>query len=169
LVGPAGSEGAAGVAGAQGTTGQTGEAGITTAGVAGPAGPAGATGAQGPAGATGAQGVAGVVGGWQNYKQLWFDADKSDVQPSEAKKVAEIASYLKQNPSLEVGIDATENPRGNSQTRQDIIDLSDRRVKAVRESLIQAGVPSEKIKDGALGDSNLRTQRSVQVLFRTAT
>jgi hypothetical protein len=41
-------------------------------------------------------------------------------------------------------------------------------VKAVRESLIQAGVPSDKIKDGAFGDYSKRSDRRVDIFFRTA-
>jgi outer membrane protein OmpA-like peptidoglycan-associated protein len=154
------------VAGEQGATGKTGAQGQTTAGVAGAAGPAGAAGAQGPAGPTGATGPAGIVAGWQNYKELWFDANKADLQPSEQAKLSEIAAYLKQNPSLQIAIDAT--PAARDQQKQAFQDLSNSRVQVIRESLIKAGVPSEKIKDGAFGDPNLRGERRVQVLFKTA-
>ena len=47
-------------------------------------------------------------------------------------------------------------------------DLSNRRVKAVRDALINAGVPAYKIKSGAFGDPQTRRDRRVEVLFNTA-
>ena len=46
-------------------------------------------------------------------------------------------------------------------------DLSDRRVKGIRDSLIQAGVPAEKISAGEFGDKQLRRDGRVEVLIRT--
>jgi outer membrane protein OmpA-like peptidoglycan-associated protein len=47
--------------------------------------------------------------------------------------------------------------------------LADRRIEAVRNSLIEAGVPAYKIKSGAFGDPATRRDRRVEVLFATAT
>jgi flagellar motor protein MotB len=146
-------------------SGQKGDTGYTQSGAVGPAGRTGAAGAQGPAGATGAQGGAGVVDRWTSYRDFWFDLDKAEMQASETAKVADIAVYLKKNPSLQVGIDGSMDPRGTDARNQ---DLSDRRVKAVRDSLIQAGVPVEKIQAGAFGDEKLRRDRRVEVLISTA-
>jgi outer membrane protein OmpA-like peptidoglycan-associated protein len=145
--------------------GQKGDTGYTQSGVAGEAGRTGVAGPQGPAGPTGAQGGAGVVDRWVSYRDFWFDFDKSDMQASETAKVADIASYLKKNPSLQVGIDGSMDARGTDPRNQ---ELSDRRVNAIRESLIKAGVPAEKIKSGAFGDERLRRDRRVEVLISTA-
>jgi peptidoglycan-associated lipoprotein len=102
---------------------------------------------------------------WTSYRDFWFDFDSADVRRSDADKATEIAAYLKQNPSLQVGIDGSMDPRGTDPRNQ---DLSDRRVKAVRDSLIQAGVPADKIKTGAFGDEKLRRDRRVEVLLITA-
>jgi outer membrane protein OmpA-like peptidoglycan-associated protein len=67
---------------------------------------------------------------------------------------------MKQNPSLRIGIDDTNtNPRSN--------DMSERRVRAVRNALIEAGVPSSKIQSGAYGDAKLAQDRRVEVLVRS--
>jgi peptidoglycan-associated lipoprotein len=145
--------------------GQKGDTGYTQSGVAGPAGRTGAAGAQGPAGPTGAQGGAGVVDHWTSYRDFWFDFDRADMQPSETAKVADIATYLKKNPSLQVAIDGSMDPRGSDPRNP---ELGDRRVNAIRDSLIKAGVPAEKIKSGAFGDESLRRDRRVEVLIRTA-
>jgi outer membrane protein OmpA-like peptidoglycan-associated protein len=126
----------------------------------------GAAGAQGPAGATGAQGPAGIVDRWNPYREFTFDVARAELQPSDASKVSEIATYMKKNPSLQVGIDGSISPRpGSDMSTQ---DLRDRRVDAVRSSLIQAGVPAERIKIGAFGDPQLRRDGRVDLLISTA-
>jgi outer membrane protein OmpA-like peptidoglycan-associated protein len=67
-------------------------------------------------------------------------------------KVSEIASYMNENPSLRIGIDGSMDPRGTDPRNQ---DLSDRRISAVRDALIEAGVPSSKIQSGVYGDAKL--------------
>jgi len=149
----------------QGATGQTGAQGNVMAGAAGPTGRAGPAGAQGPVGATGARGVVGVVEGWTSYREFLFDYDRSDMQAADSRKINEIAAYLKQNPSLKVGVDGSMDPRGTDPRNQ---GLSDRRVTAVRNALIQAGVPAQRIQTGAFGDEGLRRDRRVEVLISTS-
>ncbi len=104
-------------------------------------GPAGATGQQGPGG------IAGIAGSWTPYRDIWFDANGSEVRGSEYSKVNETAIYLSQNPNATVAIDGT-NDRANS----------------VRNALLQAGVPAYKIHYGTFGDPKLQRDRQVQVL-----
>jgi outer membrane protein OmpA-like peptidoglycan-associated protein len=134
------------------------------AGVAGSTGPAGPAGVQGAAGPTGAQGPAGVVERWTSFRDFWFAFDRAEIQPSETSKVSEIAAYMKQNPSLHIGIDGSMDPRGTDPRNQ---GLSDRRVNAIRDALIQAGVPAHKIQAGAFGDTRLTRDRRVEVLIST--
>jgi outer membrane protein OmpA-like peptidoglycan-associated protein len=65
---------------------------------------------------------------------------------------------MAKNPSLQLGIDATDP--GNQ-------TLGNRRADAVRDALVQAGVPSYKIQTGAFGDPQLRTNGRVEVLLST--
>jgi outer membrane protein OmpA-like peptidoglycan-associated protein len=78
-------------------------------------------------------------------------------------QVSEIANYMKQNPSLEVGIDGS-IPSGSTSSNQ---ILAGRRVIAVREALINAGMPASHIETGAFGDAKLAQDRRVEVLIRT--
>jgi outer membrane protein OmpA-like peptidoglycan-associated protein len=78
-------------------------------------------------------------------------------------KISEIAAYMKQNPSLRVGLDGYANPRGS-----DANNLSQRRVDAVRDALIQAGVPAGNIQAGAFGDQQLKRDGRVEVLVRSS-
>jgi OOP family OmpA-OmpF porin len=116
-------------------------------------------------GATGAQGPAGIVALWTLYRDVRFDYNRSDLQPSETSKVIEIAQYMQINPSLKIGLDGTQDPYGTDPRNQ---ELSDRRVNTIREALITAGVPARRIQSGAFGDAHLTHDRRVAVLIRTA-
>ena len=131
----------------------------------GPAGPAGLAGAQGAVGATGAHGPTGMIVRWTLYRDFRFDYNRSDLQESEMKKVAEVALYMKSNPSLAIGLDGSMDPQGTDPRSQ---DLSNLRVKAIRDALLQAGVPISRIQEGAFGDKHLVHDRRVPALLCTA-
>jgi outer membrane protein OmpA-like peptidoglycan-associated protein len=88
---------------------------------------------------------------------ITFDRARSDLSASDKAIVTEIAAYMAQNPSLQAGIDGFRDPNNQS--------LSDRRVGAVREALIVAGVPANKVQVGAFGDPNASRERRVEVLL----
>ena len=134
------------------------------AGVAGSTGLIGGSGPQGPIGATGAQGPAGVVDRWISYRTFWFDYNTVNLRSSDNGQVSEIAEYMKQNPSLKLGIDGS-IPSGSNLSNQ---DLSDRRVSTVYNALINAGVQYSRIEKGAFGDAQLSRDRRVEVLLRTS-
>jgi len=153
------------------------------AGERGPAGPAGATGAQGPAGPVGPQAMAGSenrmasFGTGNNsaaFKDILFDTDKSDIRSNETSKITDIAAHVKQNSPMQVGIGGYADPRGTDQHNQ---GLSERRVKAIRDALVKAGVASDKIQTSAFGeqkplcnestDACWQRDRRVDVGFRT--
>ncbi len=77
-------------------------------------------------------------------------------------------------PSLQVGLDGYANPRSTDPNAQ---TMRDRRVGVVRDALIQAGVPADKIRTGAFGEGRLtcndsteacqQRDRRVKVLIRT--
>jgi outer membrane protein OmpA-like peptidoglycan-associated protein len=113
---------------------------------------------QGSVGTPGAQGQVGGLARWTSFREFWFDSNRTDIQASDSSKVSEIVAYMNQNPSLRIGIDGTD-PRND--------DLSERRVRSVRDALIQAGIPSSKIQSGAYGDRKLAADRRVEVLVRT--
>jgi hypothetical protein len=164
LVGPAGPAGYTGPTGTQGETGLTGVRGSTTAGVAGITGETGATGPRGPIGPTGPQGPTGMVYNWTSYRDFWFDAGRSNIHKADSGKLQEIADYMTANPSLELGIDASSNPRA-TQTRD--INLADNRVKSIRDGLIAAGISADRIRSGNFGIVEFRRTDRVEVLLKT--
>lgn len=140
------------------------------AGERGPAGP------QGPAGPVGPQALAVPGTQWSSFKDFLFDNDKSEIRSNEASKVTDVAAYMKQNPSVQVAIDGYSDQRGNNQYNQ---ALSERRVNAIRDALLAAGVPGDKIKTGAFGEQRplcnqgteacLQSERRVEVMISSLT
>jgi peptidoglycan-associated lipoprotein len=117
------------------------------AGLPGPAGPAGPQGIPGPAAARAVEAPAPPIGDVQ------FDLDRADLRPSEAKRVAQLAAYLKEHPAFHVELEGFADPRGSQAYN---LRLSGRRVNAVRDALVAAGVPKEQIRVGAYGELNPR-------------
>ena len=143
VYGPMGPEGPAGPPGPQGI-----------AGPVGPQGPMGAMGAAGAAGAAGPQGVAGSKGAdlaWPSYTDVQFDFAKADLRSSETNKIAMLAAYLKEHPTFTVELEAFADPRG---TQEYNLQLTRRRVEAVRTALVEAGVPAANISAAAYGKLN---------------
>jgi outer membrane protein OmpA-like peptidoglycan-associated protein len=128
--------------------------------VAGAAGPAGEPGPQGQIGATGSQGPAGIITHWTHYRDFQFESDQAELPATEAAKVSEVALYLKANPSLKAAMDCS--------MKQNNQELSDQRVKSVRDALIKAGVAKSRIQEGSLGERKLANDQRVAVMIRTA-
>ena len=97
---------------------------------------------------------------WTSYRDFRFDSNQGELRASDTNKLSEIAVYLKGNPSLNVGIDGSMEPANQ--------DLSDQRVKTVRDALIDAGVAASRIQTGSFGDRKLAHDGRVLVLIRTA-
>lgn len=143
---------------------------VAMVGERGPAGP------QGPAGPVGPQAMAIPAKQWSSFKNFLFDSNKSEIRSNETSKVTEVAAYMKENPLVQVGIDGFSDPRGDNQYNQ---TLSERRVNAVRDALVVAGVPADKIKTGAFGEQRplckdateacLQSDRRVEVMISSVT
>jgi outer membrane protein OmpA-like peptidoglycan-associated protein len=111
-----------------------------------------------------------------SFKDILFDTDKSDIRSNEMSKITDIAAHAKQNAPMQVNIGGYADPRGTDQHNQ---SLSERRVNAIREALVKAGVGSDKIVTSAFGeqkplcnestDACWQRDRRVNVGFRTDT
>ena len=118
-------------------------------------------GAQGPAGPAGTQTAA--AKNWSSFRDFLFDFDQASIRHNEEKKVADIAAHLQQNPTHTVGIDGYTDPRGSNAYNQ---TLSQRRVNAVRNALIQAGVLPNKILTGAFGENRANCQAETEACWQ---
>jgi outer membrane protein OmpA-like peptidoglycan-associated protein len=96
---------------------------------------------------------------WVSYREFWFSANSADILSTQQPMFADMADYVKRNPSLFVAIDGHMDARNR--------DLSNRRINAVRDGLVNAGLPADRIKVGDYGDSKLRRDGRVEVLIKT--
>ena len=152
LPGPAGPMGMGGPAGSSGSRGPSGPAGQD--GPTGPTGPAGITGPQGPqgpAGPTGTRGPRGSLaptGAWSSVENVQFEFKQSVLQPKCADKLARLVDWMKANPQLAIGLDGHVD---DTQANDHDPTLGARRVSAVREMLIAAGIAPSRISSGDFG------------------
>ncbi|MGA9751737.1 MAG: OmpA family protein [Acidobacteriota bacterium] len=101
---------------------------------------------------------------WTSYRTLSFYSTTTKLSDSDKDKVSEVAEYMRQNPSLRVGIDSS-IPSGSDSRNQ---DLAASRASNVRSALIASGVPESRIEMGAFGDPRLASEGRVEVLIRTS-
>jgi outer membrane protein OmpA-like peptidoglycan-associated protein len=100
---------------------------------------------------------------WTPYQDFWFDTNGGTiVHQADMIKVSDVAVYMNQDPSLQVGIDNSSNGDQRS------VDLAARRSDAIRDALIAAGAPASRISSGAYGDPQLRRDGRVQVFVRAS-
>lgn len=105
----------------------------------------------------GAQGTAGNGGatGWPMPDRLWrphtdylFSPNGRSILRTDASKTQSIAGYMHQTPSAHLGLDGADTTR----------------VALVRDALIAAGVPPERIFIGPFGETRQRRDTRVLVL-----
>lgn len=113
-----------------------------------------------PTAAKGAQGSVSVIDRWTFFREYIFDDNRSDFHPSDLEKSAEIARFIKANPTLKIGIDGFINQR--------TIEINERRIATVRDSLINAGIPDSKIEKGSFGNPKSARKQRVAILIRAA-
>lgn len=85
---------------------------------------------------------------WNAIADYTFDSGSNEISDADGGKAREVAARLREVPSLRIGIDG-----------QNV-----RRVDAVRDELIAAGVPSFKIQMDVSGAPQQRTDARVVVL-----
>lgn len=85
---------------------------------------------------------------WTSLKDYTFLANSDAIIVSDLSKAREISEYLRVNPTFLVGLDG----------------WNARRVTAVKDALLHAGVPDEKILTGAFGYWQMRRDGLVMVM-----
>jgi outer membrane protein OmpA-like peptidoglycan-associated protein len=103
----------------------------------------------GAVGAAGAPGDRGADAQWVSVPDILFEYDKADVTTDEAQKIRTVADLVKKNEQLVVRLDGHTDPRGSDKYN---VALSERRVEAVRKSLVDAGVPADRIVIASFGE-----------------
>jgi outer membrane protein OmpA-like peptidoglycan-associated protein len=96
---------------------------------------------------------------WSSYRDFWFDYGSAVLDPSYREGIRDAADYLRAHPAYRLAIDAQAS-EGDG--------LRQRRVAAIRDALLAAGVPKYKIQEGGFGDEQLRRERRVEILIDTS-
>lgn len=81
---------------------------------------------------------------------IYFDFDRSAIQPSEQEKLAEVAAFMQENPAAQLKIEGYCDERG---TEGYNLSLGERRAIAAREFLIQKhGIDPARITTVSFGE-----------------
>lgn len=116
----------------------------------GVAAPPAATGVAGPADANDA------LDRWTSFRDFWFDSNRSELQAFASEQISDIANHVRRHPGQRVGIDGAIDPRR--------AELANRRRISIRNALLRAGVPADRIETGDFGNPQLRRDLRVEVL-----
>ena len=84
----------------------------------------------------------------QNVKDVYFDYDKSDVRADQQSLVQADAAFLQQHPNMSVTVEGHCDERGSTEYN---LALGDNRASAVKNALVAAGVPADRVKTVSFG------------------
>jgi len=113
----------------------------------------------GPAGAPGPMGAKGGDFVFIAFSDILFDSNKADIRLNETDKLGQLAAYLKAHPEFKVELEAYADPRG---TEAKNLTLAQRRASAVRDWLVQLGVPADRIVATGYGEMNPRCKDNTE-------
>jgi peptidoglycan-associated lipoprotein len=83
-------------------------------------------------------------------KDVYYDFDKYDIKPAEAKKLQDNAAWIKANPKVLVTIEGHCDERGTVEYN---LALGERRAEAAKRYLISLGVKASRLKTISYGKS----------------
>ena len=84
----------------------------------------------------------------QNVKDIYFDYDKYDVRMDQQASLQGDASFLKQHPNIRITLEGHCDERGSTEYN---LALGSNRADTVKNALVQAGVPGNRIKTISYG------------------
>lgn len=84
----------------------------------------------------------------QNVKDIYFDYDSYEVRPEAQQTVAADAKALAQKPDWKITIQGHADERGSTEYN---LTLGDERANAVKNALVSAGVPANRIEVRSFG------------------
>jgi outer membrane protein OmpA-like peptidoglycan-associated protein len=94
---------------------------------------------------------------------LWFDTNNPAIHGADRDLIRQAAEFLRQNPSLNIGIDNSNASGSSSQVQS----MKNQRVGNIRSALIDAGVDSSRIETGTFSNPNLANDNRVDLLLRS--
>jgi peptidoglycan-associated lipoprotein len=84
-----------------------------------------------------------------NLKNIYFDFDKSNIRPGDAKILDANAAYLKANPNLLVLVEGHTDERGTNEYN---IALGERRAKSAVNYLVAQGIDASRFTTVSYGE-----------------
>ncbi len=84
----------------------------------------------------------------QNVKDIYFDYDKSDVRSSEQASIQADVAFLQQHANISFTVEGHCDERGSTEYN---LALGDNRASAVKNALVGAGIPADRIKTVSYG------------------
>ena len=110
-------------------------------------------------------------GSWSSVENVQFEFKQAAIQAKCTDKLAKLVTWMNANPKVTVGLDGHVD---DAQANDNDPTLSARRVSAVRQALITAGIAPSRISSGAFGarvplcrtgsDNCLALNRRVEIL-----
>ena len=83
----------------------------------------------------------------RNIKDVFFDYDKYAIRPTEAPTVQNDGAFLSQHPSIKVMVEGHCDDRGSEEYN---IALGASRAETVKRTLMQGGVPADRVRPSAM-------------------
>jgi outer membrane protein OmpA-like peptidoglycan-associated protein len=87
-------------------------------------------------------------GNWSPVENVQFEYKQAAIQSKCADKIAQLVTWMNANPELTLGLDGHVD---DAQANDNDSTLSVRRVTAVRQALITAGIAPSRISSGSFG------------------
>jgi len=84
----------------------------------------------------------------QNVKDIYFDYDKYDVRADQRASLQADARFLQQHPNIRITVEGHCDERGSTEYN---LALGTNRADGVKNALVQAGVPGDRIKTISYG------------------
>lgn len=89
-----------------------------------------------------------------NLQTIYFDFDRSDIRPGDAKILEKNAKILKENPNVKIMIEGHCCPIGTSEYN---MALGWRRANSAQEYLVKLGISKDRISITSYGEEKLVT------------
>jgi len=83
-------------------------------------------------------------------KNIFFDTDKATLRPASTAELNRLIGLMNENPTLKIELGGHTDSQGSDEHNK---GLSERRAKAVVDYLINAGIPSARLKSAGYGEA----------------
>jgi outer membrane protein OmpA-like peptidoglycan-associated protein len=121
--------------------------------------------------------TASAIDHWESAEDISFQRNRAEIQAKCASKITRLATWVKAHPLVVVALDPHRD-QSSAFTGETASGIHDRRVRSVRDALVAAGVPAQRIQTGPVGERRVlchqataecqELNRRVEVLLGTS-